>query len=129
MVEVSRPTVTSVGGGAYRVEVTVANTGYLPTSLTDRGVVGNPGEDGLVSQQIVESPWVVLDLEGGDVQEGEARVRIPHLRGTNPFLEALDASSRTVSWTVRPTGEATRLRVTVMSTKGGTTQTDWVPVP
>jgi murein tripeptide amidase MpaA len=129
MIELSRPTVTSVGGGAYRVEVTVANTGYLPTSLTDRGVVGNPREDGLVSQQIVESPWVVLDLEGGEVQEGEARVRIPHLRGTNPFLEALDASTRTVSWVVRPTAETTRLRVTVMSTKGGTARSDWVPVP
>jgi len=127
MLALSRPTLTSEGAGRLRVEVTVSNEGYLPTSLTDRGVVGDARPDGSVSQQIVRAPVLTLELDGFELVEGRERTPVDHLAGSNTFLEALDASSRTVTWVVREAAAGQgRLRVVAASDKGGVVRSEWI---
>ncbi len=127
--EMSEPTVTPLGDGTFRVEATVSNTGFLPTSITDRGVVGRERPDGTLDRQVVRAPAVTLRAVGVELVEGPARQRIPHLAGSNPFLQAVTETSRTVSWVVRPTGAERAVRVSASSDKAGTVRSGWVRVP
>ena len=128
LITVSDPVVTALGDGTFRVEATVTNTGFLPTSLTDRGTVGRERSDGRIDRQVVRSPAVTLTHPGLEIVEGTARTVIPHLAGSNPFLEAATEGSRTVTWVVRPTGGERAVRVTAESDKGGTVRSGWVAV-
>jgi hypothetical protein len=128
LVEVSDPTVSAVGDGTFRVEVTVTNTGFLPTSLTDRGVEGNENADGTMRNQVVRPPSVTLGHPGLEIVDGTARRVVGHLAGSNPFLEGVTERSKTVSWIVRPLGGEQAVRVTVQSDKGGTARSGWVVV-
>ena len=129
MVTVSEPVVTAMEGGeTFRVEVTVANTGFLPTSLTDRGAEGRTRPDGTIDRQVVRAPAVTLEHPGLELVEGTARTAIPHLAGSNPFLEAAESPSRTVSWVVRAVGGERAVRATVNSDKGGVARSGWVVV-
>ena len=127
--ELSRPTVKAVGDGTFRVEATVSNTGFLPTSITDRGVVGREREDGTLDRQVVQPPIVTLVAEAAEIVDGPERRQIPHLAGSNPFLEAVTESSRTVSWVVRPTGNEATVRVIARSDKAGVVQSARVRIP
>ena len=128
LITVSDPVVTALGDGAFRVEATVTNTGFLPTSLTDRGAVGRARPDGRIDRQVVRSPAVTLTHPGLELVEGAARTVIPHLAGSNPFLQAVTERSRTVTWVVRATGGERAVRVTAESDKGGTVRSGWVAV-
>ena len=129
LVTVSEPVVTAMEGGeTFRVEVTVANTGFLPTSLTDRGAEGRTRPDGTIDRQVVRAPAVTLEHPGLELVEGTARTPIPHLAGSNPFLEAANSPSRTVSWVVRAVGGERAVRATVNSDKGGVARSGWVVV-
>ena len=128
LITVSDPVVTALDDGTFRVEATVTNTGFLPTSLTDRGAVGRQRPDGRIDRQVVRSPAVTLTHPGLELVEGAARTVIPHLAGSNPFLEAVTESSRTVTWVVRATGGERAVRVTAGSDKGGTVRSGWVLV-
>ena len=128
LIEVGDPVVTPAAGGAFKVEVTVANTGFLPTSVTDRGATGRERPDGVIDRQVVRSPAVTLLHPGLEVVEGSARTVIPHLAGSNPFLEAATESSHTVTWVVRPTGGESAVRVIAESDKGGAARSGWVVV-
>ncbi|MDE2793266.1 MAG: M14 family metallopeptidase [Gemmatimonadota bacterium] len=128
LITVSDPVVTALGDGTFRVEATVTNTGFLPTSVTDRGAVGRERPDGRIDRQVVRSPAVTLTHPGLELVEGVARKVIPHLAGSNPFLEAVTESSHTVTWVVRSTGGERAVRVTAASDKGGTVRSGWVAV-
>ncbi len=128
LITVGDPVVTALGDGTFRVEATVTNTGFLPTSVTDRGAVGRERPDGRIDRQVVRSPAVTLTYPGLEIVEGTARAVIPHLAGSNPFLEAVTESSHTVTWVVRATGGERAVRVTAESDKGGTVRSGWVPV-
>ena len=128
LITVGDPVVTALGDGAFRVEATVTNTGFLPTSVTDRGAVGRERPDGRIDRQVVRSPAVTLTYPGLELVEGAARTVIPHLAGSNPFLEAVTESSQTVTWVVRATGGERAVRVTAESDKGGTVRSGWVAV-
>ena len=128
LITVSDPVVTALGDGTFRVEATVTNTGFLPTSVTDRGAVGRERPDGRIDRQVVRSPAVTLTHPGLELVEGVARKVIPHLAGSNPFLEAVTESSHTVTWVVRSTGRERAVRVTAESDKGGTVRSGWVAV-
>ena len=128
LITVSDPVVTALGDGTFRVEATVTNTGFLPTSVTDRGAVGRERPDGRIDRQVVRSPAVTLTHPGLELVEGVARKVIPHLAGSNPFLEAVTESSHTVTWVVRSTGGERAVRVTAESDKGGTVRSGWVAV-
>jgi len=128
LLEVTEPSVTDLGDGTFRVEVTVSNTGFLPTSLTDRGVAGNENADGTMRNQVVRPPAVTLRHPGLEIVDGMARVVVAHLAGSNPFLEGAGSASSTVSWIVRPTGGERAVRVIAASDKGGTVRSGWSPV-
>ncbi|MCY3547475.1 MAG: M14 family metallopeptidase [Gemmatimonadetes bacterium] len=128
LIEVSDPVVTAVGDGTFRVAVTVTNTGFQPTSVTDRGAVGRERADGTVDRRVVRAPAVTLTHPGLEIVEGRARTVIPHLAGSNPFLEAAKERSHTVTWVVRAVGGERAVRVTAESDKGGTVRSGWVVV-
>lgn len=128
LLEVSQPTVTSLRDGTFRIDVMVTNSGFLPTSLTDRGAVGRERPDGTIDRQVVRAPVVTLSHPGLEIVEGTARTVIGHLAGSNPFLEAASERSRTVSWIVRSVGDERAVRVTAQSDKAGTVRTGWVLV-
>ena len=128
LIEVSDPVVTAVGDGTFRVAATVTNTGFQPTSVTDRGAVGRERADGTVDRQVVRAPAVTLTHPGLEIVEGQARTVIPHLAGSNPFLEAATERSHTVTWVVRAVGGERAVRVTAASDKGGTVRSGWVAV-
>ncbi len=123
LLEVAGPRISAQGDGSYRVEVTVSNAGFLPTSLTDRGFVGAEGSDGSLRNQVVRPPAATLEGTGFEIIDGPARRVVGHLAGSNPFLEAVTERSRTVSWLVRPLGGEASVAVTVRSDKGGTART------
>ena len=128
LIAMSEPQVSTVEDGVFRVEVTVSNTGFLPTSVTDRGVVGRERPDGSVDRRVVRAPVVTLSHPGLDIVEGEARTVIPHLRGSNPFLRAAISDSHTVTWTVRAAAAERAVRVEAASDKGGVARSGWVVV-
>lgn len=125
VLEVTEPKVTDLGDGTFRVEVTVSNSGFQPTSLTDRGSVGRENAEGTLAQQVVRPPAVTLSTQGVEIVEGTARQSVPHLAGSNGILQAVTARAHTVRWVVRPTGGERAIRVTAASDKAGTVRTEW----
>jgi hypothetical protein len=128
LLEVSEPRVSALGNGTFKVEVTVSNSGYLPTSLTDRGTVGEAEQDGSVRAPVVRPPWAVLETTAAEVTDGTARRTVWHLAGSNPYLQAVKERSRTMSWVVRPTGPGASVRVVAGSDKAGVQRTGEVPL-
>ncbi|MGD8319678.1 MAG: M14 family metallopeptidase [Gemmatimonadota bacterium] len=129
LLEVTEPTVTDRGDGTYLVEATVSNSGYLPTSLTDRGTVGEVRDDGSVRAPVVRPPWATLEVRGADIVDGTARRTVGHLAGSNPYLEAVTERSRTVSWVVRPVAPGAEVRVVAGADKGGVERSGWRSLP
>ncbi len=127
-VEVSDPEVTPRSDGTFRIEVTATNTGFLPTSITDRGAVGRERPGRMPDRQVVRPPALILSHPGLEIVEGRARTGIPHLAGSNPFLKSAAERAQTVSWIVRSGDGESAVRVTVTSDKGGTARSGWVAV-
>ncbi len=119
LLQLEGPRISALGDGRFRVEVTVSNTGFLPTSLTDRGAVGRTMPDGTLRAQVVRPPWATVTVRDGMVEGGPARRTLPHLAGANPYLQAVTERAATVSWTVRATGNNPTVTVTARSDKAG----------
>jgi len=120
----------ALGEGLYRVEATVRNAGFLPTSITARGTEGDVRGDGTVVDRIVDPVHVSIELEGVELVEGEPRVDIGHLGGNGPFLEELAPVAKTVTWTLRaqPGAQALAVRLTAAAPKAGTLKSDRIPL-
>src|SRR5690606_3108568 len=99
LLELDQPRVRALGDDRFQVDVTVFNTGVLPTNLTERGLVGRENPDGTVSRQVARSPLVVLEVDGGRVEEGSGRVRLPHLAGSSPYSAGVTERRATASFT------------------------------
>jgi murein tripeptide amidase MpaA len=123
------PRITPLDGDRFRVDVTVANEGWLPTNLTERGHEGRVLEDGSIRAQIVAPPHATLEVRGGAVVDGPARIRVGHLAGASPHGRAATERRRTVSWTVQRTAPDATVRVTAGSPAAGTVRGDAVPIP
>lgn len=126
LLEVGEPRITALGGGRHRIEVDVTNSGFLPTSLTDRGVVGAEAPDGSLTRQVVRPPAVTLESRGLEIVEGPVRQALEHLAGSNSILVETEDRTRTVSWTVGTVGDEPAFRVVARSDKGGTARSGWV---
>lgn len=100
LMEIEKLTCTKVEGDIYRLQLTAANTGFLPTNVTDMAL-----RIGVAKQ--VEAALELAD--GVDLVEGNAKVSLGHLAGH---------SRKQVSWVVKGSGS---LRLTVKSEKGGLT--------
>lgn len=141
LLEVGDPVVTPLddggrgGAGAnakrYRVEATVTNSGFLPTSLTDRGAAGRERADGSVDRRVVHPPAVFLSYTGVELVEGTERTVIPHLAGSNPYLESSESSWAKIAWVVQASagGGEQAVRVRVESDKGGVAKSKRVVFP
>lgn len=119
------PTVERLEDGRVRVTAAVTNRGFLPTSLTGRGALGNENPNGTLSDPLVAPPVVTLTVEGAQIVDGDGRVRIRHLRGTETVLGGVGVPSETVEWVVQPREPDARIRVTVQSPKAGVVQSRW----
>jgi len=120
------PTVTPLGDGRFRIRSVVTNEGFLPTSLTGRGAVGQETATGLIRNPVVKPPTAYLDLEGAQLEEGASRVQLSHLRGMGPFLTEVGLGSETVEWIVRASGSPASVRVTARSDKAGVVRSQWI---
>jgi hypothetical protein len=136
LLEVDDPVVQPAGaeGGEdeerFVVEVTVRNAGFLPTNVTERGLVGaDPEVDDGVAEvtdrplapfQVARAPLVVLDVEGGEVVDGHHRRRIEHLAGDSPHSAGVSERERTVRFEVARHAPEASFEVTVHGEKGGT---------
>ncbi len=125
-VQVGEPGIRSLGDGRFQVEVTIRNEGYLPTNLTEQGLVG--GDRGMAGAalQVSPPPLVILAAEGASIEEGNGRVRISHLAGSSPYSPGVPDRSATVSFVVRREAPGATVQVTVVSDKGGTDRTEVV---
>jgi hypothetical protein len=126
--ELGTPTVTPLGGGRFRVEVEVSNAGYLPTSITDRGVEGERLADGTLRRQVVRPPWARIEGEGVEVLGGGAHRTLGHLAGANPYLRAVTERSRKAEWTVRLEADSGAVRITAGADKAGIVRSPWLEV-
>ncbi len=124
--ELAGPTVSRMDDGSFRVRAVLTNTGFLPTSLTGRGAVGQENEDGTLTAPIVRPPVMTLALERAELVEGAARVKLGHLKGTGPYLPEVGVGAETVEWIVRPNGTPAYIQVTARSDKAGLVRSAWV---
>ncbi len=110
--EVLHAAATSLGGDTWRVEVGIANTGWLPTSVTHKAA-----KDHLVLP-------LVAELSGATVVGGVARLELGQLGGRLDHRFQYGKNDGTpervlASWVVRaPAG--TELRVSVRHQRAGT---------
>ena len=125
-VTVGTPAVRAIDQNRLRVEATITNEGFLPTNMTERGFEGRETEDGQIVEQVVTPPFVVLEVTGGEVIDGPARVRLGHLAGRSTHSPLVTNRSGTASWTVRKTGREVRIKVTVFGGPGGIATSDEV---
>lgn len=102
---------TALGGGLFRVDVTVENGGYLPTNLTKRAITA----------EIAKPVRATLKTNGATLVEGRAVVslgNIPGRRGITPAAPRQNMA--TASWVVKDPASAAEVEIEVVSEKGGT---------
>jgi hypothetical protein len=99
-------------GQAVIVKATVENRGYLPTNITEWAVKVGLAKPVLIT--IVPHDSVLLD--------GKAEVRLGHIpgRATISPEELFSATSRTVSWILKKSGDKAVVKIILTSEKGGT---------
>lgn len=122
-IEVGEPRVRPLGQDRFQVEVTVTNTGFLPTNLTEQGLVGRRLRDGTLADQVAAPPLAILEVQGAVVEGGHGRKRIGHLAGSSPFSAGVKERSATVAFVVRRLEPDAAVQITVASDKAGTART------
>ena len=115
--EIVHTRAVDLGGGAWRVEAGVANTGWLPTTISARAAKAD-----LVRPIVVE-----LTGDGVTVVGGPARVRLGQLAGRSAmrFNHGRDGTPDRVlaSWVVQA-GPATTVTVTARHDRAGSTSAE-----
>lgn len=107
----------NLGSDLWKLRAEVANTGYLPTNLSD-----------VALENAVAKP-VTVTVEGAEVVMNPASADLGHLAGRNqrlypwsPWGQQWSPSARPVEWLLRaPAG--TQVTVAAVSEKGGTHRT------
>ncbi|CAN5805103.1 M14 family metallopeptidase [soil metagenome] len=139
LVTVSEPRFEALDDARVAVEVTVTNTGWLATHLTQRGAEGNLSSAGEVRNPVVPESLAILEVDGGRPESGNGRIRFGHLAGSNPHTNSVREQSRTLRWIVvrgaggdadaagAPNASAPRdlhVNITISTAKGGTVRTE-----
>ena len=117
LLEITEQVVTSAGGNQFRISITARNSGFLPTNLTDRGIVA----------QVVPPVMAVIELQGAELVEGAKRVTVGHLAGSYEGSTPASSTAR-AQWLVETNADRATVRVTVISEKGGTVRTATIPL-
>jgi hypothetical protein len=124
--------------GTHRVSATVRNDGWLATYVTRRALeLGassiDAGPGAALSVRRRDFPAIVeMEIEGGELVDGEARQEIGHLLGKFAYIrqwadEGEDVPSETVVWTVRPTGSGpVNVKVKASALKAGSASQELV---
>ena len=120
--EAGRLRVVGQADGRARVVLEVSNTGYLATSLTQRGATGRKADDGSIIHQIVRPPTATVNVTGG-VVEGPATIVLQHLAGSNTITRDVREKTTTASWTIRKTAAELHVSVIVDGGPAGTLRT------
>lgn len=128
LIEAAAPDIEVLGNNRFRVTVTVTNTGFLPTNLTERGHLGRALDGGGLADQIVRPPVATLLPDGAVLEQGTTRITLPHLDGSNTHTRAVAERSATASWIVRATAPTASIGVVVAADKGGVVRTARVPL-
>jgi len=102
---------TALGGGLFRVDVTVENTGYMPTNITRRAITA----------ELAKPVRATLKLNGAALVDGMPVVSLGNLPGRRGITSAAPRQNvATASWVVRAVASATDVLIEVVSEKGGT---------
>jgi hypothetical protein len=102
---------TGLGGGLFRVEVAVENTGFMPTNITQRAIIASLARPVRASLRAV----------GATLVEGGATVSLGNIPGRRGITAASPrANLASASWVVRATAPGAEVEVEVASQKGGT---------
>jgi hypothetical protein len=116
------PRVVGTADGRVRIDVTVRNTGWLPTHLTRRGLVGRTNEDGSVTHQVVAAPVASIVVAGAQLL-GPAHIVVGHLAGSNGIARTITETSRTVTFYVQKRAPIMRVTISVHGGPGGNVTT------
>jgi hypothetical protein len=102
---------TALGGGLFRVDVVVENSGYMSTNITRRAIVA----------ELAKPVRASLRLGNATLADGPAMVTLGHIRGRrNITASEPAANTATASWVVKAgTAGAGDVEVVVVSEKGG----------
>jgi hypothetical protein len=114
LIAIEETTAESLGDGLYKVTATVANTGFLPTFMTERALAHGTAKS------------VIVQLGGADeILIGQQTTDIGHLAGRDertstwsPWLRQWSATKHKLEWLVRASGGGT-LTITAGAERGG----------
>jgi murein tripeptide amidase MpaA len=117
--EIEDTKITNLGDNVFKLDVIVANEGYLPTNLTERAI-----EIGAVDTVKVE-----LKGNGFDLLDGTRTEDIGHLSGRSERYQKYDrfrdwgSPQKSVRWIIEAGGTKAKITVRAVSEKGGTAVT------
>jgi hypothetical protein len=96
----------------FKVTAEIANVGYLPTHITQRGL----------DNRTAVPVRAIVELQDAELVSGKPRIDLGHVKGSRDTdrPQGRHESRRTIDYTVRRTGGSPRLTLTVISEKGGT---------
>lgn len=119
-VKVSEIKTTPLGGAFYKVEATIQNTGFMPTHVTQQAI------------KMTAAQPVKAKIDPGNDAElvaGKERIILGNLEGNSERLPGYPAysvaggkpeeSSRTIEWIVKAKKSPAKVKVVVVSEKGG----------
>jgi hypothetical protein len=118
LLEMTRPKVTPFGTNRFQVEVTVSNSGFQPTNLTERGI----------QARVVKPVEVSINLFGCTMIEGDKKVSVGHLKGTRDVIDAERKSSATVRWIIQKDAGNATFNIKAVSEKAGTVSYGTLPL-
>jgi len=102
---------TALGGGLFRVDVTVENGGYMPTNITKRAITA----------ELSKPVRATLKPNGAALVDGTPVVSLGNLPGRRGITAAAPRQNvATASWVVKAAASATEVEIEVVSEKGGT---------
>jgi len=113
LLTLSDPVVTEMPGDLYEICVTATNTGYLPTNLTERGIIAG----------VVRPVEAEITLVGASLAQGSKKVVLGHIAGSRITGSGKEPSSQTAAWVVRKEAQNATVSIRVISEKGGTVST------
>jgi hypothetical protein len=107
-----------LGDKLFRITAKVANTGYLPTNVTQKAI----------ENDLAKPVEAKLELKGAELLCGKDATELGHIKGTYPALPERAGSFRateaeneqTVEWLVRVKEKGATATVTFQSQKAGT---------
>jgi hypothetical protein len=110
LIRIAEARATALGGGLFRVDASVENVGYLPTSVTERAV----------KAKLAKPVRARLTVKGAEIASGRAVEDLGNVPGTRALRASGPAANRrSVSWVVKTKAGDASASLEVVSEKGG----------